>query len=95
MILKWNRKAQEDRRNFLVSIGQSSLSAALKHDEVIEAKAELLLNPLTSYKAGRVLGTHEFIISKRYVLVYRIKGDVVEILRVLHTAQAMPTNLLA
>ena len=93
MILEWNPKAREDRRGFLLHIGQSSLPAAFKHDATIEFKAELLLNPLTSYKAGRVPGTYEPVVSKRYVLVYRVKGEVVEILRVLHTSQAMPASL--
>ena len=94
MRLEWNQKAIEDRRDFLLHIGESSLSAALNNDEAIESKAErFLLNRLTSYKAGRVSGTHELVVSKRYVLVYRVKDDCVEILRVLHTAQAMPTSL--
>lgn len=94
MKLAWNPKAIEDRRDFLLHIGESSLSAALKNDEAIESKAErFLLNRLTSYKTGRVPGTHELVVSKSYVLVYRVEGDSVEILRVLHTAQTMPTSL--
>ena len=94
MRLEWNPKAIEDRRDFLLHIGESSLSSALKNDDAIESKAErFLLSPLTSYKTGRVPGTHELVVSKRYVLVYRVKGDIVEILRVLHTAQTAPASL--
>lgn len=94
MRLEWNPKAIEDRRNFLLHIGESNVSAALKNDGTIESKAErFLLSPLISYKTGRVSDTHELVVSKSVVLVYRITGDIIEILRVLHTAQAMPTGM--
>jgi toxin ParE1/3/4 len=93
-MLEWSQKAREDRRGFLLHIGESSLPIALKNDEAIESKAErFLLNPLTSYKSGRVPGTLELVVSKSYVLVYLVKDDIVEIFRVLHTSQAMPTSL--
>ena len=94
MKLFWHPAAIEDRRDFLMHIGEDNLSAALTNDAAIESKAERLLSSrLIRYKAGRVAGTHELVVSKNYVLVYRVTGDVVEILRVLHTAQAKTVAL--
>ena len=41
-------------------------------------------------RAGRVAGTKELVLHKHYVAVYRIKGDDVQILAILHTAQGNP-----
>jgi len=35
-------------------------------------------------------GTREIVVRPNYVMVYRITGDLVEVLRVLHTAQHSP-----
>lgn len=42
------------------------------------------------YKAGRVKGTREIVVRPNYVLVYRVAGNVIEVLRVLHAAQQWP-----
>lgn len=42
-------------------------------------------------RAGRVPGIRELVISNSpYVVVYRLKGDAVEVLRVLHSAKQFP-----
>jgi addiction module RelE/StbE family toxin len=45
-------------------------------------------------RPGRVKGTREFVvIGTSYVIAYRVKGDAVEILRVLHGARQWPRRL--
>ncbi len=39
-------------------------------------------------RAGRVFGTKELVLHKNYVAVYRVKGDEVQILTVMHVAQS-------
>ncbi len=42
-------------------------------------------------KSGRVEGTRELIISNSpYILIYRVKEESVEILRILHTSKRYP-----
>jgi toxin ParE1/3/4 len=42
-------------------------------------------------KSGRVEGTKELIISNSpYMIIYRVKGESVEILRILHTSKRYP-----
>jgi len=91
--LEWNSKARQDRLQLIAHIREHNPRAALDNDRDISAHADKLLAENIIYKSGRVPGTHELVISKRYVLVYRTKKDVVEILRVLHTSQAMPESL--
>ncbi len=47
----------------------------------------LALNPAIG-RAGRILGTREFVISKYpYILPYQVKENTIYILRVLHTSR--------
>ena len=46
--------------------------------------------PAASDKSGRVKGTREIVVRPNYVMVYRVSGKVVEVLRVLHVAQQWP-----
>jgi plasmid stabilization system protein ParE len=42
-------------------------------------------------RPGRVTGTRELVVLKtRYVVPYRVRGEVVEILRVFHTSRRLP-----
>jgi addiction module RelE/StbE family toxin len=38
-------------------------------------------------RSGRVFGTKELVLHPNYLAVYRIKGDQVQVLTILHTAQ--------
>jgi addiction module RelE/StbE family toxin len=54
--------------------------------EIRSATARLREFPLSG-RQGEVSGTREVVVHNLpYVIVYRIRGDVVEILRVFHTA---------
>ena len=44
-------------------------------------------------RPGRVPGTRELVITPNYLVPYRIKGEVVEVLRVMHARQRWPDRL--
>jgi len=71
-------------------IAQDNPSAAIDLDLEFETKAENARQRLKLYRPGRMKGTREIVVRPNYVLVYRITGDLVEVLRVLHTAQQWP-----
>jgi toxin ParE1/3/4 len=71
-------------------IAQDNPVAALELDELIEQKADQLLEQPTLYRAGRKRGTREMVVHPNYIVIYRVQGDVVEILRVKHAAQQWP-----
>lgn len=59
-------------------------------DLIIEQVNQLATLPALG-RPGRVVGSRELVISKSYYLVpYRIKNNVVEILRVFHTSRRPP-----
>ena len=71
-------------------IAHDNPSAAIDLDLDFEAKAENARQRPRLYKPGRMKGTHEIVVRPNYVMVYRITGDLVEVLRVLHAAQQWP-----
>jgi toxin ParE1/3/4 len=82
--------ALADRDAIMVYIAQDNPTAAIKLDLEFEAKAEIARRRPKLYKAGRVKGTREIVVRPSYVMVYRVTGDVVEVLRVLHAALQWP-----
>jgi len=82
--------ALADRDDIMVCIAQDNPVAAIDLDLEFEAKAENARLRPKLYKAGRVKGTREIVVRPNYVMIYRITGDVVEVLRVLHAAQQWP-----
>ena len=78
----------------LVSVGEfieqdNPDAAQTLFDEVREKAAQAIQHPLL-YKAGRVRGTREIVVRSNYILVYRIAGDVLNVVRVLHARQQWP-----
>lgn len=82
--------ALADRDAIMVYIAQDNPTAAIDLDLAFEAKAEAARQRPKLHKAGRVKGTREIVVRPNYLMVYRVSGDVVEVLRVLHAAQQWP-----
>ncbi len=90
MRLVWTRPAHTDRKAIREYIAQHAPAAALALDELFSEKASLLLNHPNLGRAGRVAGTRELVAHRNYILVYDLAGDVVRVLRVLHSARQWP-----
>ena len=71
-------------------IAQDPPLAALELDELIELKVEQLLERPQLYRAGRKRGTWEMVVHPHYIVIYRMSQDLVEILRVKHSARQWP-----
>jgi toxin ParE1/3/4 len=82
--------ALTDRDAIMDYIAQSNLAAAVELDLLFEAKAENVRKRPTLYKPGRVKETREIVVRPTYVMIYRYSNDLVEVLRVLHTARQWP-----
>jgi len=54
---------------------------------------EMLLDFPESGRPGRLVDTRELVVGKTpYILPYRLRGDMIEILRVLHGRQRWPDS---
>jgi len=88
--LAWRPLALADRDHIMAHVAQDSPIAAIALDEAFEDHAERARQSPALYKPGRVKGTREIVVRPNYVMVYRIDGDVLVVLRVLHAAQQWP-----
>ena len=88
--LTWRPMSLADREAIMEYIAQDNPAAAIDLDIEFEAKADNARQRPKLYKPGRVKGTREIVVRPNYVMVYRVSGDLVEVLRVLHAAQPWP-----
>ncbi|MDP3439696.1 MAG: type II toxin-antitoxin system RelE/ParE family toxin [Azonexus sp.] len=86
--LKWSKRSIVDREKIGVFYKEeASLLVALEADKSILAAAKKLKIDSLAYRVGHKAETREHVMRRfPYILVYRVKGSIVEILRVLHQA---------
>ncbi len=94
MRIKWFTKALADLTELRNYITEDNPQAAQQvADRIIQAVEALQKQPAIG-RPGRVPGTRELVISGLpYTLPYRVRGQTVEILRVLHQAKKWPKRL--
>ena len=94
MRLEWSVFALADREAIFDYIEADSPRAAVAVDDRIQARVEGLAHFPEMGRVGRVEGTRELVIAGTpYIAAYRIAGDAVRILRVLHGAQQWPGEM--
>ncbi|MBA3810250.1 MAG: type II toxin-antitoxin system RelE/ParE family toxin [Caulobacteraceae bacterium] len=95
MKLVWSARALADRRAIYTYIEADDLRAAITVDERIEVAARRLADFPDSGRHGRIEDTRELVIARTpYIAPYRVTGDIVRILRVIHGARIWPDALL-
>lgn len=92
MILQWLPKAIQNRDQQIDYIAQRDPLAAISQGDEIERQTKSLVGtPPISGRPGRKPGTRELVISKTpFVAVFRIKGQTIQIMRLLHSSQQWP-----
>ena len=94
MRLEWSAYALADRIAIFDYIEADSPQAAVAVDERIREQIEVLARFPQSGRKGRIEGTRELVISRSpYIVAYRIKGNTVRILRVLHGSRRWPDEM--
>ncbi len=90
-VIEWLPLASTNRFEQLDYIAQDNPSAAISQDEQIEYQVDMLMQHPQMGRPGRKKGTRELVISRTpFVVVYRIKGDQIQIIRLLHSSQQYP-----
>ena len=91
MTVRWSPEAAADFVAIVEYVRRQNLSAAERvAHKIYEGVASLALFPKQG-RPGRTKGTRDLVFSPLpYVAVYRVKDEVVEIVRVLHGAQRWP-----
>ena len=91
MRLRWLRNALRKLDDEAIYIAADDpVAARLVVKRVLHAVAQLPAQPGLG-RPGRVPGTRELVVPKtRYLVPYRVRGDVIEVLRVFHTSRRLP-----
>ena len=91
MKIVWSVFAISDREAIFSYIEADSPRAAARIDDLIEKQVDALTDFPESGRPGRVSGTRELVIQQTpYIVAYKVEGDIVKALRVLHGAQQWP-----
>ncbi|MGQ3285292.1 type II toxin-antitoxin system RelE/ParE family toxin [Bosea sp. (in: a-proteobacteria)] len=94
MKLEWGAFALADREALFDWIARESPRAAAIVDERIETAIETLPALPDRGRPGRIAGTREFLIAgTSCIAAYRVSGDTIRVLRILHMAQMWPEGL--
>lgn len=94
MRLKWTLLALRDLAALRNYIRRDNPAAAEHVGKRILEAVELLREQPGIGRPGRVIGTKELLVTgTSYVIPYRVRFDVVELLRVYHAAQKWPSSL--
>lgn len=86
----WKRQAEADLANITAYIAARNPSTAQDLKDRLESAAGRLAAFPYLHRVGRVPGTRESVVHPNYILIYRVDGDAVRILRVLHARQQYP-----
>jgi toxin ParE1/3/4 len=91
MQIKWHRKARQDLRDLRAFIADDNPQAAATVARSILQAVERLPDHPAIGRPGRVMGTRELVVTGTpYLVPYRVMGDAIVILRVLHGARRWP-----
>ena len=89
MKVKWLRKALYNLQVIYKYIAKDNSESALKVVIKIRGSVNQLENFPLMGRIGRVKETREIVINP-YFVIYRVNGNFVEILRILHSARKFP-----
>lgn len=91
MTARWTRAALSELAAIHAHIAADNAAAAnALRDRAIQFVESTLADQPGIGRPGRVEGTREAVIHPNYVMVYRVKEGVVEILAVRHVARSWP-----
>lgn len=93
MILIWSPTARTHLRHAEAFIAEDNPRAAAKTAERIKDAVERLIDFPANGRPGKLPHTRELVVpGTRFFLPYRVKGEVVEILGVIHGARMWPED---
>jgi toxin ParE1/3/4 len=91
MPIQWTQRARRQFLTIIDSVLEENPAAAERVYDAIMDSVSRLVTFLEMGRRGRVPGTRELVIaSQPYIVAYRIRGQTIHILAVLHGAQKWP-----
>lgn len=88
----WRPRAQKDLLAIIRYIGQDNPLRAESFGKELRAKTKSLESHPLLGRIGQAKNTRELVVHPNYLLIYRVLGNVVDVLRVKHAAQQQPLS---
>ena len=88
--LRWEAEARRQYRDSLTYIAAQNPVAAAKLATEITRKLELLAQFPDFGRKGRVARTRELVVHPNYVVIYVVRKNTIDLIRVLHARQQYP-----
>ena len=90
LAVRWADEAVIDLAEIIGYIeGRDSTAAQGLLDDILQTIEQLPLMP-SLFRPGRVEGTREIVVRPNYLVVYKVGGDAIDVLRVLHARRKYP-----
>lgn len=94
MKIEWHRLASRDLAEAITYIANENPEAAYRVHDEIQRQTSMLATHTDMGRPGRLPGTRELVITGTpFIAAYRVRGDVVAILRLLHGARRWPRGV--
>jgi toxin ParE1/3/4 len=91
MEVRWSPEAADDLERIVIRIRQNNPQAARQLADTIYQRCADLIRFPNRGRRGRAAGTRELVLAPLPVIVvYRVKAEAVEIVRIYHRAQNWP-----
>jgi toxin ParE1/3/4 len=91
MRIRWSPEAADDLERIVRRIEKDSVSAAAEVAGAIFERVDSLKDSPERGRLGRIRGSRELVFAPlSYIVVYRVKGQIVEVSRIFHGAQDWP-----
>lgn len=84
--VRWAKRALRRLDEIAAYIAKDHLRRATSFVVELRDKVELLRSHQMGV-AGRVFGTKELVLHKNYIVAYRVKGNEVQVITILHAGQ--------
>ena len=92
--VKWLQRALLDLEEAEAYLAQDNPVAAADVVLRIARSVSILIDQPGAGRPGRVVGTKELVVpGTPYIIPYRIKGEIVHVLRVYHASRKWPSRL--
>jgi addiction module RelE/StbE family toxin len=91
MQVKWLKRAIRDFEQEALYVQEENPASAQAMAKAMRAALDSLTEFPSLGRPGRVPGTRELVIDGfPYVIPYRVRGDVIQVIRVFHTSRRLP-----
>jgi addiction module RelE/StbE family toxin len=90
MKVRWTEPAQQQRAEIRAYIAANNRSAARRMSGLFKAATVTLEQHPQFGTPGKIPNTREYVVHPSYRMVYRIDGDTIWILFLIHTAREWP-----